>query len=61
MGDLSSGTANSIQSFLKGQVRAIVNQTNIGAVSKAALGKPLQEEVERIIMSFSKCTDTILN
>ena len=61
MGDLSSGTANSIQSFLKGQVRAIINQMNIGAVSKATLGKPLQEELEHIIMSFAEHTDTTLN
>ena len=28
--------------------RAIVNQTNIGTVSKATLGKPLRDGVERI-------------
>ena len=41
------------RSSLKGRERAIVNQTNIGTVSKAMLGKPLRDEVERI--------DTILN
>ena len=33
------------RSSLKGRERAIVNQTNIGTVSKAALGKPLSDGV----------------
>ena len=36
------------QSSLKGRERAIVNQTNIGTVSKATLGKILRDRVERI-------------
>ena len=36
------------RSSLKGRERAIVNQTNIGTVSKATLGKPLRDGVERI-------------
>ena len=36
------------RSSLKGRERAIVNQTNIGAVSKATLGKLLRDGVERI-------------
>ena len=36
------------RSFLKGRERAIVNQTNIGTVSKATLGKLLRDGVERI-------------
>ena len=35
-------------SFLKGRERAIVNQTNIGTISKAMLGKLLRDGVERI-------------
>ena len=36
------------RSSLKGRERAIVNQTNIRTVSKAALGKLLRDGVERI-------------
>ena len=36
------------RSSLKGRERAIVNQTNIGTVSKATLGKLLTDRVERI-------------
>ena len=36
------------RSSLKGRERAIVNQTNIGTVSKANLGKLLRDSVERI-------------
>ena len=46
---------------LKGRERAIVNQTDIGTVSKATLGKLLRERVKHIIMGFSKRVDTILN
>ena len=35
-------------SSLKGRERAIVNQTNIGTVSKATLGKLPRDRVERI-------------
>ena len=38
------------RSFLKGRERVIVNQTNIGTVSKATLGKLLRDGVERILM-----------
>ena len=36
------------RSSLKGLERAIVNQTNIGTVSKATLGKRLRDGVKRI-------------
>ena len=36
------------RSSLKGRERAIVNQTNVGTVSKATLGKLLRDGVERI-------------
>ena len=36
------------RSSLKGRERTVVNQTNIGTVSKATLGKLLRDEVERI-------------
>ena len=39
---------SSRRSSLKGRERAIVNRTNIGTVSKATLGKPLRDGVERI-------------
>ena len=39
---------NARRSSLKGRERAIVSQTNTGAVSKATLGKPLRDGVERI-------------
>ena len=45
------------RSSLKGRERAIINQTNIGTVSKAALGKLLRETH----MGFSERIDTILN
>jgi len=48
-------------SSLKGRERAIVNQTNIGTVSKATLWKLLRDEVERIIMDFFARIATILN
>ena len=37
---------------LKGRERAIVNQTNIGTVSKATLGTLLKDGVERILWAF---------
>ena len=40
---------------------AIINQTNIGTVLNATLGKLLRDGVERIIMGFSKRINTILN
>ena len=36
------------RSSLKGRERAIVSQTDIGTVSKAALGKLLRDGVERL-------------
>ena len=45
------------QASLKGRERAIVNQTNVGRVSKATLGKLLRDGVERIIIDFSECAD----
>jgi hypothetical protein len=36
------------RSSLRGRERAIVNQTNIGTVSRATLGKLLRDGVERI-------------
>ena len=36
------------RSSLKGRVRTIVSQTNMGSVSKATLGKLLRDGVERI-------------
>ena len=38
------------RSSLKGRERAIVNQTSIGAVSKATLGKLVSDGVERILV-----------
>ena len=49
------------RSSLKGREKAIVNQTNIGTVSWATLGKLLRDGVERITMGLSECIDTILN
>ena len=43
-------------SSLKGPERAVVNQMNIGTVSKATLGKLLRDGV-----GFSECIDAILN
>ena len=43
------------------RARAFVNQTNIGTVSKATLGKLLRDGVESIIMGFSERIDIILN
>ena len=45
-GGVDRGSAR--RSSLKGRERAIVNQTNTGTVSKATLGKPLRDGVERI-------------
>ena len=45
---------------LKGREKAIINQTNIGTVSKATLGKLLRDGVERI-WAFSERIDTIWN
>ena len=36
------------RSSWKGREKAIVNQTNIGTVSKATLGKPLRDVMERV-------------
>ena len=41
--------------------RAIINQTSIGTVLNATLGKLLRDGMERIIMGFSKRINTILN
>ena len=41
-------TGGARRASLKGRERAIVNQTNIGTVSKATLGKLLRDGVERI-------------
>ena len=51
------------RSSLKGRERNIVNQTNIGTVSKskATLGKLLTDGEERIIMGISERIDTILS
>ena len=38
---------------------ALVNQTSIGTVSKATLGKLLRDGVERILMGFPERIDTI--
>ena len=46
---------------MKGRERAVVNQTNLGIVSKATLGKLLEDGVERIIMGYSERIDTTLN
>ena len=40
------------RSSLKGRERAVVNQTNIGTVSKATFGKLLRDVVERIVFLF---------
>ena len=45
------------RSSLKGREKAIVSQTNIGTVSKATLGKPLRDGMER--GCFSNRTDSI--
>ena len=45
----------------KRRERAIFSQTDIGTLSKAPLGKPLGDKVERIIMSLCGRTDTVLN
>ena len=47
-------------SSLKGWERAIVNQTNIGTISKSTQGKLLRDGVEHT-WAFSECIDTILN
>ena len=51
---------NARRSSLKGRERAIVNQTNIGTVSKATLGKLLRDELDHINMGVSKRIDTIM-
>ena len=38
-------------SFLKGRERTIVSRSNTGTVSKATLGTPLRDGVERILFS----------
>ena len=43
---LKKGSAR--RSFLNGRERAIVNETNVGSVSKATLGELLKGGVERI-------------
>ena len=48
------------RSSLKGRERAIVNQTNIGTVSKATLGKTSDSQ-GGVHMGFSERIDTILN
>ena len=47
-GERGAERGSARQSSLKGRERAIVSQTNIGTVSKAALGKLLRDGVERI-------------
>ena len=49
------------RSSLKGRERAIVNQTNIGTVSRATLGEVLRDTVERRIMGFFERIDSIWN
>ena len=53
---------NAQRSSLRGRERAIVNQNNIGTVSRATLRKLLRDRVE-CIMGFPECIvlDTILN
>ena len=48
------------RSSLKGRERAIVNQTNIGTVSKATFGEPFERR-GGAGMSFSERTDASLN
>ena len=48
------------RSSMKGRERAIVNQTNIGTVSKATFGKT-SERWGGAHMGFSERTDTILD
>ena len=61
MEDISVERGSARRSSLKGRERAIVNQTNIGTVLKATLGKLQRDGVERIIYSFFERIDTILN
>ena len=49
------------RSSLKRRERAIVNQTNIGTVSKATLGKLVREREGGAHMGFSERIDTIWN
>ena len=49
------------RSSSRGLERAIVNQTNIRTVSKAALGKLNSERQGGAYMGFSERIDTILN
>ena len=48
------------RSSLKGREKVIVNETNIGTVSKATKGKT-SERRDGAHMSFSEFIDTILN
>ena len=48
------------QSSLRGRERAIVNQTNIGTISKPTLGET-SESRDGAHMGFSERIDTILN
>ena len=52
--DSGEERATARRSSVKGRERAIVNQTNIGTVSNATLGKLLRDGVECIIMGFSE-------
>ena len=61
MEDRSVERGSTRRSSLKGRERAIVNQTNIGTVLKATLGKLLRDGVDRITDSFFERIDTILN
>ena len=47
-------------STLQGRERSVVNQTDIGTVSRATLGRLLRDEAECIIMSLSECYNAIL-
>ena len=48
-------------SSLKGGEGAIVNQTTIGVISKATLGKLLKDGYDGAHMGISERIDTILN
>ena len=53
-------TGSTLRSSLKCK-RAIVNQTNIGTVSRAVLGKLLRDKERTVKNFFLECIDTILN
>ena len=57
--DVERGSAR--RSSLKGRERAIVNQTNVGTVSKATLGKLMRDGVEHIWAFLSAYIYTTLN